>query len=174
LRCDTAAVFVDLDLDLGPAAFVRPGRSSRVEDRSTWRPSRATTLGRQATEWRSTMALPRTKHAPCLTIVMIDDEHIDAIVEGDFGEGCPEKMLDRLGRLARCPTRTQCLRVDLSGIHHLDERAARVFADAAESAGRTGGRIEFVGASAEVERALGRAMSGRADGAGQGGLGERR
>lgn len=42
-----------------------------------------------------------------LTIVMIDDEHIDAIVTGDFGEGCPDEMLDRLGRLARCPTRTQ-------------------------------------------------------------------
>ena len=109
------------------------------------------------------MALPRTKHAPFLTIAMIDDERIDAVVAGDFDEGCPEKALDRLDRLARRRTRTQRLRIDLSGILHLDERLARVFADAAESAGRTGGRIEFVGASAEVQGALGAAMSNRED-----------
>lgn len=107
------------------------------------------------------MALQRTKHAPFLTIAMIDDERIDAVVAGDFHEGCPQKMLDRLDRLARCRTRTQRLRIDLSGIHHLDERAARSFVDAAESTGRTGGRIEFVGASAEVEGALGAAMGSR-------------
>jgi anti-anti-sigma regulatory factor len=107
------------------------------------------------------MALPRTKHAPFLTIAMIDDERIDAVVAGDFDEGCPEKMLDRLDRLARC--RTQRLRIDLSGILHLDERVARVFADAAESVGRNGGRIEFVGVSAEVEGVLGAAMCSRGD-----------
>jgi anti-anti-sigma regulatory factor len=94
---------------------------------------------------------------------MIDDERIDAVVAGDFEEGCPEKMLHRLDRLARCRTRTQRLRVDLSGIHHLDERAARIFVDAAESANLTGGQIEFVGASPEVEGVLGAAMNSRED-----------
>lgn len=118
------------------------------------------------------MALPRTKHAPFLAIAMIDDERIDAVVAGDFDEGCPEKVLDRLDRLARC--RTQRLRIDLSGILHLDECLARVLADAAESVGRTGGRIEFVGASAEVEDALGAAMGLREDEPVATGLGEAR
>lgn len=105
------------------------------------------------------MALPRTRRAPSLAIAMIDDDRIDAVVAGDFDAGRPDEMLERLGRLARC--RTQHLRVDLSGVDHLDERGARGFVEAAESAGRTGGVIEYVGVSAEVEGALRSALERR-------------